>query len=219
MSENNSVVKKMMLGIIVLIVIALIGFFFVRPMLIKKELPKPVVIDTQNQPTLGNPKAKVHMVVFEDLKCSNCARFNRELVPYIQKEFIDTGVAKYTMMNVAFIQGSMPAANAARCVYAQNQALFFDYTRTLFYHQPPEDEDWATVPYLLNYASQIKGIDTAQLGQCIVKSPYDSIIHNNLKQAMKIMNGIVLTPTLYINGIVVKPLTKSQINRVIEAVK
>lgn len=219
-SANNSAIKVTMLIIVSLVIIGAIAFFYIRPHVIQKELPAPVVIDTAHQPMLGNPNARVHIVAFEDLKCTNCARFNVEMMPYIKKEFIDTGVAKYTMMNVAFIEGSMPAANAAHCVYAQNHALFFDYTNYLFKHQPPENQDWATVPNLLNYANKIKGINTDQLAQCMIKSPYDNIIHANLSQAMKVMGGNgVATPTVYINGIRVHPLTKTQIKRVIEAVK
>lgn len=219
MSENNSVVKIAMASIIGLIVLAAIGFFIVRPHMIKADLPKPVVINTQNQPTLGDPKAKVHIVAFEDLKCVNCSRFNIDLFPYIKKHYIDTRIAKYTLINLAFIPGSMPAANAARCVYTQNNKLFFDYTDAIFHNQPPEDQDWATVPALLNFANGIKGINTNQLAQCIVKSPYDAVIHANLSQAMALMNGRVATPTLYINGILVSPLSESQIQKVIEAVK
>lgn len=208
-----------MLSIIGLVIVAIVGLFTIKPLLIKKYLPKPVVIDTQNQPTLGNAKATVHMVAFEDLKCSNCARFNREMMPYIKKHFIDTGVAKYTMINLAFIDGSMPAANAARCVYKQNDALFFDYTDYIFEHQPPEGDHWATIPALLNFANKINGINKKQLAECIVKSPYDQFIRDNLTLAMKLMDNSVATPMLYINGIIVKPLTKDQINKIISAVK
>jgi len=218
-SENNSLIKKMMLGIMGLIVLALIAFFVIKPILIKKHLPQPVTINTENQPTIGAAKATVHMVAFEDLKCSNCARFNRDLMPYIKKHLIDTGVATYTMINLAFIDGSMPAANAAHCVYQQNNTLFFDYTDYIFEHQPPETENWATIPALLNFASQIKGINTKQLAQCLIKSPYDHLVQANLAQAMQLMNGNVATPTLYINGIIVNPLTKSQINKIIDAVR
>lgn len=219
MSENNPLIKKMMLSIIGLVIIAVIAFFIIKPILIKNHLPKPIAINTTDQPTLGSAKATVQIVAFEDLKCSNCARFNKDLMPYIKKHFIDTGIAKYTMINLAFIDGSMPAANAARCVYTQNNALFFDFTDYLFQHQPPENENWATIPALLNMANQIKGINTNQLAACLVKSPYDHFIKENLKQAMTVMNGNVATPTLYINGIVVNPLTKAQINKIVGVVK
>lgn len=219
MNTNQSPIKIMMLSIIALIVIAAAALFFIRPMLIKKTLPAPIVIDTAEQPTLGSPTAKIHIVAFEDLKCSNCARFNREMMPHIKKEFIDKNIANYTLINLAFIEGSMPAANAARCIYKQNPALFFDFTDYIFQNQPPETENWATVPTLLNYASHIKGIDTNALAQCMIQSPYDQFIQNNLSIAKKAMGAEIATPTLFINGVRVTPLTESQIDKVIEAVK
>lgn len=218
-SENNAFVKKTMLCIIGLIIVALIALFYFRPLLIKAHLPKPVVINIDNQPTIGNPKAKIHIVAFEDLKCVNCARFNNEIMPYIKKRYIDTDVAQYTMINLAFVPGSLPAANAAHCIYVQNPALFFPFVEYLFQHQPPEDQNWATIPTLMNFASQIPGVNTDQLAACLVKNSYDQIMRDNLTMASKLMGGSVSTPAVYINGIKVNPVTKSQVDIVMEAVK
>lgn len=218
-TSNNRLIKIVMLSIVALIIIAVFAFYYLEPILTTRSLPTAIAINTENQPTLGNPKAPIHIVAFEDLKCSNCARFNIEMMPFIKKQYIDTGIAKYTMINVAFIPGSMPAANAAHCVYTQNHALYFDYTNYIFDHQPPENQNWTTVPNLLNYASQIKGIDINTLAQCIIKSPYDAFIHANLAQAIKLMHNGVATPTIYINGVIVRPLTKSHINHMMKAMK
>ena len=219
MSENNSIIKMSMLVIISLIMIAAIVVFYVRPYYLAKSLPKAVVIDTSHQPTIGNTNARLHFVAFEDLKCSNCARFTNEIFPYIQKHFINTGAAKYTFINLAFIQGSMPAANAAHCVYKQNKKLFFPWVDYIYKHQPPEDQNWATIPVLLDFANKIPGIHTDSLATCLVQRPYDQLIQNNLKQAAKLMPTAVATPTVYINGVVVHPLTKEQIDTVVAAVK
>jgi len=216
-SENNRI-KKIMIAILALLVAGLIAFFYIKPIIIQHELPKPVVINTQDQPTMGNPAAKVHIVAFEDLKCVNCAHFNKTLMPSIQKHYISTGIAKYTLINLAFIQGSLPAANAAHCIYKQNPKLFFPFVAYIFAHQPPEEQNWATIPTLMNFASKIHGVKTDQLAQCIVSNQYALFIQNNLKLAMKLM-PVVQTPTLFINGILVNPLTQSQIKTVIDAVK
>lgn len=219
MSKANSSIKKIIVGVIgLIVVVVIISLFVIKPLMIKRALPKPVAINTQGQPTMGNPAAKVHIVAFEDLKCVNCARFNREMMPYIKKNYIDTGVAKYTLINLAFVQGSMPAANAAHCIYKQNPALFFPFVEYIFAHQPPEEQDWATIPTLMNFASKIKGVNSTQLAQCLVANPYAPFIQNNLQIAMKLM-PIVQTPTIFINGVLVNPLTKSQIETVIHAVK
>ncbi|OGT33141.1 MAG: hypothetical protein A3C44_06080 [Gammaproteobacteria bacterium RIFCSPHIGHO2_02_FULL_39_13] len=219
MSEQNNSVKKIIIGVIAVIIIAIIVFYFIKPIIIQDELPKPIVIDTQHQPTMGNPAAKVQIVAFEDLKCINCARFNINMMPYIKKHYIDTQIAKYTMINLAFVEGSMPAATAAHCLYSQNKALFFPFVEYIFAHQPPENQDWATIPTLMNFASQIPGVNMDQLAKCLLENPYDQLFQNNLNQAKTIMKGSVSTPTVYINGILVNPLTKNQIDKVIEAVK
>lgn len=218
-AENRSYIKIAMLSVIGLVITGIIGLFFLKPILMKKVLPKPVIIDTSHQPLLGNPHAKINIVAFEDLKCVNCARFNIKIMPYLQEHYIKTGEANYTMINLAFINGSLPVANAARCLYEQNKAFFYPFVDYVFQHQPPENENWATIPALLDFASHIEGVNTDQLAQCMIQSPYDQFFQNNMTQAMKLMTGNVATPSVYINGIAVTPVTKAQIQTVIEAVK
>src|SRR3989338_2447444 len=150
--------KVLMLVVLVIVIIGLLGYFFALPMIIKSQLPAPVAINTNDQPTLGNPAAKINIVAFEDLKWGNCARFSKTLFPMIKKDYIDPGIANYTFINLAFIQGSLPAANAARCIYLQNQAAFFIFVDNIFQNQPPETENWATLPTLLTMAAKVPNI-------------------------------------------------------------
>lgn len=216
--QDNRMIKIFVLITTTLSIIALIAFIFIKPIYIRNQLPKPVLINTTDQPTLGNTTAKIHFVVFEDLKCVNCARFNNKIFPLIKKNYINTGKATYTMINLAFIPGSMPAANAARCVYKQNHALFFKYLETIYKNQPPEESNWATVPRLMIFASKIKGINTDQLAQCLIQTPYNQLIQNNLKEASDVMNHLVATPALYINGIKVEPLTMARIQEIVRVI-
>lgn len=217
--QKNTRIKRMMSVIIAAFIIAGLFFFYEKSFITKETLPKAVIINTDNQPVLGNTSAKIHIVSFEDLKCMNCARFNNAVFPAIKKKYIDTGIANYTMINLAFVPGSMPAANAARCVYQQNSDAFFDYVDAIFKNQPPENQNWATIPTLLTFAANVKGIDTDLLADCLIKSPHTSFIENNLQTAIAVMTPPVSTPTVYINGVLVKPLTEEQIDRVIKAVK
>ena len=115
---NRAVLQKSWVSGILLVLLSVVAFLFLPQAQAK---PAPAMqIDTTDQPTRGNPNAKVHIVVFEDLKCIACKNFNNTILPQIKKQYIDTGIAKYTVINLAFIPGSMPAANAARCIYTQN---------------------------------------------------------------------------------------------------
>lgn len=216
-TEQVPLIKKLVLTIIGIVILLIVGFVIYHYH-DQQNLPKPVLINTNDQPTMGNADAKIHIVAFEDLKCVNCAHFSNNLFPIIKQKYIDTGKAKYTMMNVAFIDGSLPAANAARCLYAQNKDLFFPFVKFIYAHQPPENQDWATIPKLLDFAGNIPGVDMNAFADCLVKSPYNTLITNNLNEASKVMNNMVATPTVYVNGVIVKPLTKEQLEKVINAV-
>ena len=212
--------KKILVGIVAIaVLLAVVGYYVVMPMIIKSHLPKPVLINTDNQPTLGNPAAKIHIVTFEDLKCANCARFNKTIFPTIKSDYIDKGIANYTMINLAFVQGSMPAANAARCVYAQNHDAFFAFIDAIFQNQPPETENWATLPTLLSIAEKVPHINTDKLASCMIQSPYTTFINNNLTLARQILTPEVVTPSVFVNGVRVTPLTEWQLKRVIMAVQ
>lgn len=207
--RNSMIVITVIAVIVILLAIYLPGSN-------RKLLPKAVSIDTSNQPTMGNDKAKLHIVAFEDLKCSNCMRYNRNVFPKIYDDYIKPGKAKYTVMNVAFIPGSMPAANAARCVYDQNHQAFFDYVKYIYDHQPPETENWATIPTLMLFATHVPGVNQDKLAQCLVKSPYNQIFTNNLNILKNAMQPPIGTPTLFVNGVKVDPLTWEQFQHVMK---
>lgn len=215
--------KKWIIAITIIIIIAAALVFTLSRSSNSAVLPKPVPINTANQPTMGNKNTAVRIVAFEDLKCGNCKRYNLNLFPKIKKKFIDTGIAKYTIINLAFVPGSLPAANAARCLYAQKPEYFFRFVKYVYHHQPPETENWATFPTLMKYASQIKGVNQKKLSRCLLKRPYTKFIRNNLKIAEKAMklifHGQVATPVLFINGIVVKPRSLQRVTTIIDAVK
>lgn len=182
------------------------------------KLPKPVRIATAGNPTFGNKNARVQLVAFEDLKCGNCKIYNNTLLPKIKKKYIDTGIAKYTMIVVAFIPGSIPAANAALCLYHQNKNFYFPFVKYLYQHQPPEQDNWATIPSLLKFAkTSVPQANLQKLSNCIFASEHTDTINANFKLGMKIMHGQLATPTLYVNGMIVQPLTMKRLDQLISA--
>ncbi|MCH9608799.1 MAG: hypothetical protein S4CHLAM45_07110 [Chlamydiales bacterium] len=196
-----------------------LGIFF-----LKTHLPDSIVINTKGQPTIGYTKSLVHIVVFEEPKCSNCKEYNNTIFPKIKKTFIDTHLASYTSIPVSFLPGSMPAAVALLCVYYgdplyPNNDLFFAYLDYMYEHQPKENTDWATTDQLLEFASKASpAIETEKLRKCIDRSVYRSKIAQNTDYGKKVMGGRIMTPTVYVNGIEVKELTFESISDLIEKV-
>lgn len=213
---NKSIVKKIIILIGVLITLGVI-----LGVAGKYSSPSKAAqtINTDDQPTMGNSKAKIHIVVFEDLKCIACRNFNNNVLPKIKSDYIDKGLAKYTVINLAFIPGSLPAANAARCLYKENPEWFFTFVNNIYLNQPPEKEDWATIPRLVQFAGVIPGLDTDKFSRCIYESPYTDFIQNNFKMAQNLQGSTVSTPAIFVNGRLVENPNFNNIKKAIEAVK
>lgn len=190
----------------------------------KNQLPTPISINSQGQPTLGSEKAKVHLVIFEEPKCCNCKECTLKIFPKIKKEFIDTNLVKYTVIPVSFIPHSTMAAEALLGVYYNtplkpNDALFFNYLDTLYAKQPDESIDWVTIDILLEYAKETSPeISLPKLKESLENHAYLEKIQKNTEYGEKVMEGHLATPMLYINGIPVKDLNFDEVSRIIHLV-
>lgn len=204
---------------LVLIVVSGCVYFFG-----KTELPPAISLDREGQPTLGYPKAKVHLVIFEEPKCTNCREYSDRIFPKIKKDFIDTNKITYTVIPVSFMPGSMPAAIALLCVYHANpdypnDQMFFRYLDYMYEHQPEERVDWATPERLLDFATKTSpAIKTDKLKKCVSMETYRVRIEKNTQYGSEIMGGVISTPTLYVNGIEVKEMSYHEIKKLIKQV-
>jgi len=189
----------------------------------RDPLPKPIAIDTTHQPTIGYPKAKVHIVVIEEPKCSDCKRYNNTIFPVIKKNYIDTNKVLYTVIPVSFLPHSMPAAIALLCVYHQdaspNNDLFFTYLDYIYKHEPPEHTDWASAQSLTALAQKASpSIKLPKLTPCINKERYFNIIRANTTYAKKLLGGTIQTPSIFVNGHRLTQLTLKNMEKLIHEV-
>lgn len=210
---------KALIWITLGIAILLFGIGLVVCIVQKEE---GVKLEVGDQPTIGYAKAAVHVVVFEEPKCIDCKHFNESIYPLIKKKYIDTNKIRYTVIPVSFLQGSMPAAVALYCAYYQdpvypNSEVFFTYLDYLFTHQPTEASDWATPEKLLEMAQDSsKAIQPDQLKGCIDKQTYRIRVEKNNAYGRKLMNGSLVTPTVYVDGIRVEKLSANSVERLIK---
>jgi protein-disulfide isomerase len=190
----------------------------------KNTLPNAVTVNFDEQPTIGYPKAKVHVVVFKEPKCVNCRDFNLTIYPQLKQNFIDTNKITYTVIPVSFLPGSMPAAIALLCAYYAdptypNNDLFFTYLDYLYAHQPDERTDWATTEKMLQLAKEASpAIDLNALRSCIEQQRFRTQIEKNNTYGRNLMGGGLSTPTIYVNGIKVTEISYSSIERLINEV-
>jgi protein-disulfide isomerase len=180
-----------------------IGNFFLNHV----EPTSSFSLNTSNQPTLGNPDAKVKVVVFEEPKCPDCKEYNNNVFPKIKKEFVETDKISYSVIPVSFIDGSMPAAEALLCTYYQDDnspsdKLFFAYLDYMYLHQPPEKDDWATYDNLLAMAEKADStINLDKIKKCMERHVYHTRIMQNTAEGMRVTSSKLITPAIFVNGV------------------
>lgn len=156
-------------------------------------------LDLSGQPTLGDPDAPVQLVVFEDFKCPFCRQFEENILPQLERDYIDTGKAKLTFVNFHFIgPDSTTAALASECAYAQNPSAFWEYKTVVYRAQGPESQQWATPARLEELASNVGDLDAAALRECIDAKTYQAEVDADNEMARGA--GIQSTPTLLVDG-------------------
>lgn len=180
-------------------------------------------IDISHQPTIGNPNAPLHIVVFAEPKCIDCKKYHLGVYPTIKKEYIDTNQATYTVILVSFLPGSAKAADALLCAYYQdpdapNPKLYYAFLEHLYKNQPDEQKDWVTDDLLIQFAKESCAvIQLDQLKSCIDTEKYHNEVSQNTRYARKIMGGRISTPSVYVNGVKLNDLSLIGTRKLIQA--
>lgn len=172
---------------------------------------KSMLIDLADQPKMGNAKAPVEVVVFEDFQCATCQFFTQELFPKIRDQYVATGKALYVFIPVAYIEGSKPLANAALAVNKQSPEKFFAYAHAIF--STPHRLDGAA---LVALAEKVGGIDLAALKSAIETNRHYAELDRNYHRAIELMGRQFGTPALFINGVRTPPMSYRAIKAQIE---
>jgi protein-disulfide isomerase len=134
----------------------------------------------------GNKQAKLVLVEFSEYQCSFCARFARETMPQIEKEYIDTGKMRYVFMDfpLAMHAHAQKAAESASC--AHEQGKYWEMHERLFANQA------ALGPEAFLKHAETLGLDVARFKQCLEGGKYAPKIRAATAEGQKA--GVTGTP-------------------------
>jgi protein-disulfide isomerase len=202
MSNRKSSPMKYLVIITLLVAILLAAIV----MLNNKAQPKDEALEshptTEGQPTLGEEDAPVSIVEFGDFKCPACKAWGEQIYPRLKSDFIDTGKANLTYVNVLFHgEESILAAQAAESVFKNDPESYWDFHKELYNEQPAggnHDAAWVTADKLVEVAEKTTDMDIEQLKKDIENEAAEEElrIDTNLVQEFNIEQ----TPTIIING-------------------
>ena len=147
-------------------------------------------------------------MAFEDFKCPVCKNFEENDLPQLKAKYLDTGKAKFYLLDFPFLaqkysldpDDSELAAQAAECTYDQaGNDGYFGMATLLFRAQGNETEVWATRDKLQELAGSVDGIDPAKFKTCLESDATKTRVDADETQGNDA--GVNGTPTAYVNGV------------------
>ncbi len=166
-------------------------------------MPRPM----ENGKGLGNPNAKVKVLVFEDFQCPICKEYSASVEPQLDTNtYITSGQVYYEFMQWPFIDNSSltkeshQAANASMC--ALEQGRFWDYHDMLFANQGAENQGSFNDARLKAFAQSL-GLNTSQFNSCFSADKYSNEINSDYQEGVNM--GVSGTPSVFVNGTQVTP--------------
>lgn len=164
----------------------------------------------EDSPTLGAENAPVTIVEFLDPECESC----RAAFPAVKQLLEDYGedirlVVRYFPLH----NNSVLAAAATEA--AGEQGMYWEMQEELFVHQPEWGEQQTPQTELfISYAEEI-GLDIEQFTDALNDEDILARIERDHADAQAL--GLTGTPTFFINGQLVEPLSLDRIVELIEA--
>ncbi len=179
-----------------------------------KEPPKRFSLNVENQFSYGNPNASVHMILLEEFACPLCSLFHKETLPIIDKNYVDTGRVKVTIVPLAFLDDSLSSCNLSLCMQKLAPSLmkpFYDFIFT---------QETLTSPrnLLSLYKEKESSLPSTQILQCLRKSSFDDTIEQNLALAKQIYPGDLHVPIVLINGKLIPNADSKTLSKAIDEV-
>lgn len=144
---------------------------------------------------LGDPKAPLTIIEYSSLSCPHCAHFHNDVLPEVQKKYIDTGKAKLIFRNFPLNAPALKGALVLQCV---PEDKYYTFARVFFKLQ----EKWAfTENYLadLKTIAQVGGMKPEDFDACVNDKKREEKV---LAERMRIDKELKIeaTPTFYVNG-------------------
>ena len=173
--------------------------------LISEPQPPTQAISTDDDPSRGLANAPVTIVEFTDFQCPSCAAMH-PVLEEVLKSYGDKVRFVVRDFPLNMHANARKAAEAANAAHAQGK--FFEYAALLFKRQDALD-----VPSLKKYASEL-GLDRARFDAALDGGTFAAEVRRDIADGE--MYGVDSTPTIFVNGVLLKALSADELRAAIE---
>src|SRR4051794_20985816 len=150
---------------------------------------------TADDRVLGKADAPVTIIEYASLTCPHCAAFEKDILPRIKSEWIDTGKAKLVFRDFPLDGSALKAAIVARCAPPER---FYGFIGVLFAQQGSWGLAQDPVPGISRIA-KLGGMGEDQVQACLKNDALQNKVLAG-RLAAEQQYQVESTPTFFING-------------------
>lgn len=159
-----------------------------------------IKVSVDDDPVLGNEKAKVTIIEFSDFQCPFCRQFWRDSFFNIKKDYVDMGKARFVYRDfpLSFHENAPLYAEAAQCANEQNK--FWEMHDKIFQEQDKKGQGTISgiaLEDVKSWAASL-GFNLDQFNKCLITHKYKNEIDKDFNDGSRA--GVSGTPTTFING-------------------
>lgn len=147
---------------------------------------------------LGSNKAKITLIEYASLSCPHCADFHSEVLPTIQKEYVDTGKVRVIFRDFPLNGPALAAAQLAQCAGKKGSDSYYLALKKLF----AEQKNWAFDKQFKAKLAKIGnglGMDDKTVESCFADKEIENKIIVSRKNGSEVL-GVNSTPSFFLNG-------------------
>lgn len=116
----------------------------------------------QHGMVLGNPKAPVTLVMYEDLKCPVCQQFTLQTFPAIVQKAVRNGKLRVEYRIQTFVGAPGDSERAARfALAAAKQNKFWNFADLFYKNQQDETKDYVNDAFLRRLGGAVPGLNVS----------------------------------------------------------
>jgi|SRR6185503_10950322 protein-disulfide isomerase len=152
----------------------------------------------------GSPNAPVTIVEYASMTCPHCAAFNRDVIPQLTKDYIDTGKVKLVFREFPLDSIATMASTVARCFQGDQYFAFIDllFANQMNWIKDFDGNGMMTKEDIIEGLSQMArqaGMPRERVEMCADDMTNFAAVEANWQEGQTRYN-VGSTPTFIING-------------------
>jgi len=152
----------------------------------------------------GSPNAPVTVIEYASMTCPHCAQFQKDIIPKLNKDYVDTGKVKVVFREYPLDGAARMASAVARCLPGDQ---YFSFIDLLFKNQMNWIKDFDNDNKLtrediiegLTQMGRFAGLSREKVVSCADDSKNLALVDGNWMEGQTKYN-VNSTPTFLING-------------------